>query len=284
MGPITLEVNSFRKKINEIINKSSLNDSIFIENNKTKDSSIYSFKSENYKFNEVKDIYDLVTKLIEEIILKVYSERLINRRLVKILKSVGKEEKAEILNGVMLLIKDDNYCSGEKLAIRKEIMDTLRENNIFNIDGYLRFKPHKINFLIDKSIELVIDDIEMESEYNDFIDMLQYYVKGQTPMIDMVNVIIEKDDFKLMDSYNNEIESQSINEIIEDIYFDEVSKSDILVSSLIVLAPKHIKLHIENDKEEDLLIVLKKIFKDRLSFCYGCNVCRFNMMKNHDGD
>jgi hypothetical protein len=98
----------------------------------------------------------------------------------------------------------------------------------------------------------------------------------------MVNVVIEKDDFKLFDSYNNKIESQSINEVIDDIYFDDINKSDILVSSLIVLAPKKIMMHLENDKEEDLLNILKKIFRDRLSFCYGCNICRFNIKKNNE--
>lgn len=284
MGPITIEINSYRKKVHEIIDLYPLDNIINMEINKFDDRTIYMIKADKENNTEKIDLYNWTTKLIQNIILKVYGMKLINNRLIKLLKAVGKEEKDEIRNGVILILSDDDSCSKEKAAIKNEIRESLLENNLFNIDGYLRFKSHKINCLIDKSIEIVVDDMEMESEYNEFIDMLQFYVDGQIPMIDMVNVIIEKDDFKLFDSYNNKIESQSINEVIDDIYFDDINKSDILVSSLIVLAPKKIVLHIENDKEEDLLIVLKKIFRNRLSFCYGCNICRFNIKKNNDGE
>lgn len=284
MEPITIEINSFRKRVHEIIDLYPLDNIINMEINKFKDRTIYMIKLNNETDSKQVDIYNWTTKLIQNIILKVYGTKLINNRLIKLLKAVGKEEKNEIRNGVIFLLNDDNSCCKEKLAIKNEIGNSLLENNLFNIDGYLRFKPQKINRLIDKSIEMVVDDMEMENEYNEFIDMLQFYVDGQIPMIDMVNVIIEKDDFKLIDSYNNKIESESINEVIDDIYFDDINKSDILVSSLIVLAPKKIMLHLENDKEEDLLNVLKKIFRDRLSFCYGCNICRFNMKKNNDGE
>ena len=283
MESITIEINSFRKKTHEIIDLYPLDNMINMEIIKYDDRTMYMFKL-NKANSEMKDIYNWATRLIQNIIIKVYGAKLINKRLVKLLKAVGKEEKDEIRNGVILLLNDDDICCKEKTAIKKEIEDALLENNLFNIDGYLRFKSQKINGLIDKSIELVIDDMEMESEYNEFIDMLQFYVDEQIPMIDMVNVIIEKNDFKLFDSYNNKIENESINEVIDDIYFDDINKSDVLVSSLIVLAPKKIILHIENDKEEELLNVLKKIFRDRLSFCYGCNICRLNIKKNNDGE
>lgn len=283
MEPITLEINSFREEIYQVISKYPLED-IHMENKNLDGRVIYIFKTLSNSIHQDSHIYHCVTNLIEEIIIKVYTEDLINKGFIKIFRTTDKEEKLKIRDGVMLLIEDEKYCIKEKIAIRKEIISILREKNLFNIDGYLRFKPHKINLFIDKSIETTIEDIQIESEYDDFIDMLQYYVKKQTPIVDLINVIIEKDDFKLLDSYNNEIEGGSINEIIDDLYFDEISKSDILVSSLIVLAPKQIILHVENEKEEDLLIVLKNIFKDRLSFCYGCNLCRFNTFKNKDGD
>lgn len=284
MDPVVIEVSSFRKKVHEIINKYPLDNQIILDNKNYEDRNIYIIKTENNNNINEKIIQDWTTLLIQYIIFEVYTDSLINKRLIKLLKAVGKKEKTEIRNGVIQLLKDDEHCSKEKSAIYDDIMSSILVNNLFNIDGYLRFKSDKINSLIDKSIEMVIEDMEMESEYNEFIDMLQFYVDGQIPLIDIVNVIIEKNDFKLFDSNNNQLESQSINEIIDDLYFDNINKSDILVSSLIVLAPKEIVLHIENDKEEDLLMVLRKVFKNRLSFCYGCNICGFNMVKNKDNE
>ncbi len=192
MEPVVIEVSSFRKKIHEIINKYPLDNQIIFENINYEDRNIYIFKSENNNNINEKIIQGWTALLIQSIIFEVYMESLINKRLIKLLKAVGKKEKTEIKNGVIQLLKDYEHCSKEKSAIYDEIMASILVNNSFNIDGYLRFKPHKINSLIDKSIEMVIDDMEMESEYNEFIDMLQFYVDGQIPLIDMVNVIIEK--------------------------------------------------------------------------------------------
>lgn len=284
MKPVVIEVNSFKEIIGEIINSYPLSNHISLEKKCYDDRNIYIIKPENNKNMDEIIVKHWITLLIQTIIIDVYGESLIDKRLVKLLKTIDKIEKEEIKKNVIILLNDYEHFTNEKNDINNEIIELIFENNLFNIDGYLRFKSYKINSLIDKSIEIVIEDIEIESEYNEFVNMLQYYVETQIPLIDMVNVIIEKDDFKLYDSTNSIIKSQTINEIIEDIYFEDINKSDILVSSLIILAPRKIVLHIENDKEEDLLMVLRRIFKDKLTICYGCDVCQFNIKKNKDSE
>ncbi len=284
METIIIEINSFSRKIHKIIDLYPLDGLISIQTTKFVDRTIYMININDKSVSEQLNIYNWTTRLINNIILKAYGEKITNKRIIKLLKVIGKDEKDKIIQGVNLLLYDDNICTKEKNIIKNEILDLLLENNQFNIDGYLRFQSTKIEKLIDKSIELVMDNIEMESEYNEFIDMLQFYVDGQIPIMDLVNVIIDKNEFKLLDAYNNKIENQSIDEVVEDIDYDNISSSDLLVSSLIVLSPKKIVVHIENDIEEDLLNVLKQIFRDRLSVCYGCNICRVNIKKNNDSD
>lgn len=284
METIIIEINSFSRKIHKIIDLYPLDGLISIQTTKFVDRTIYMININDKSVSEQLNIYNWTTRLIHNIILKAYGEKITNKRIIKLLKVIGKDEKDKIIQGVNLLLYDDNICTKEKNIIKNEILDLLLENNQFNIDGYLRFQSTKIEKLIDKSIELVMDNIEMESEYNEFIDMLQFYVDGQIPIMDLVNVIIDKNEFKLLDAYNNKIENQSIDEVVEDIDYDNISSSDLLVSSLIVLSPKKIVVHIENDIEEDLLNVLKQIFRDRLSVCYGCNICRVNIKKNNDSD
>ncbi len=283
MKPITLEVNSYKSEINNVINKCFLENAILMEHKNFEGRETYVFKSKSNN-KDTEYLYNKIAYLIEDIIINIYSELLINNKALELLKPINKEKKLEIKNGIIELMNDETYCLKEKQDIRKEIIDVLKENNIFNIDGYLRFKPHKINLFIEKSIETILDDIEIVNEYNEFIDMLQYYVDGQTPTIELLNVIIERDSFKLLDSQNKEIENKSIEELAQEINFDGVSSSDILVSSLIVLAPEKIILHIEDNKEEELLIVLKKIFQHRLTFCYGCNICGFQNIEGKDSD
>lgn len=283
MEPIRIEINLSKRKAHEIIENYPLNKKINMEFEKYESRFIYSFTLEKRILRDELSIYNDLSKLIQDIIIGVYGESLINKRITKLLKNIGKFEREEIKKAVISLLKEPGIFTLQKENILNEILGHLLENNYFIIDGYLRFRSSSINSLIDKSIEKVIDDIQMESDYNEFVSMLEYYVETQVPRLDLVNVIIQKDDFQLLDTYNNVIENQSIDDIVADILDGEgISKSDILVSSLIVLAPARIIIHIENDNEQELLTVLKKIFGDRIVLCYGCNVCRFNMVKDKD--
>ena len=47
------------------------------------------------------------------------------------------------------------------------------ENNTLILDGYIRFRSRSFEDLVDKIIEKVILDIQMESEYEDFIEMIE---------------------------------------------------------------------------------------------------------------
>ena len=99
--------------------------------------------------------------------------------------------------------------------------------------------------------------------YEDFIEMLRYYLNSQIPKVDIVNVVINNNGFLLYDHKSRKIENASIKSIIEEYKIDDLSKSDVLVSSLIVLAPNKVIVHIKNDNEKELMQILKKIFTDR---------------------
>ena len=75
--------------------------------------------------------------------------------------------------------------------LNHELLSYLIENNILIIDGYLTFRPKTFNYLIDKAIDKVIIEIQLEKEYDEFIYMLQTFVDSQYPKIDLVNVVIK---------------------------------------------------------------------------------------------
>lgn len=279
MKSIIIEINSFRNKTQEFINSYSLENNIDVKTKDFSDRTDFIINTDIETINLPMDSYIWISKLIRKLIWNIHGKKLIHDRLIKHLEYLSKDEKQKIVISVYNMILDEGSCYKEKISINKDIRRVLSENNLFNVDGYLRFKPHKINKLIDNSIEKVLEDINTENEYNEFIDLLQFYVDGQIPMYDLVNVVINKDNFKISDINNKEIENGSIDEVVEDIYFENINKSDILVSSLIVLAPKNIVLHIENHKEPELISVLKEIFRNRVSICNGCSTCKLSINK-----
>jgi len=157
--------------------------------------------------------------------------------------------------------------------LNHELLSYLIENNILIIDGYLTFRPKTFNYLIDKAIDKVIIEIQLEKEYDEFIYMLQTFVDSQYSKIDLVNVVIKNDRFQLLDADNNKINNDYIEIILEDLFDDDINQSDILLSSLLAVSPLNIVIHIEEGKENELIEVLKKIFRNRIKICDGCSLC-----------
>lgn len=284
MEPIRIGTNLSFEKIEEIIEKYPLNKKVSIDRENHKDRLVYSFSLGKRKsFDEI-SLYNSLANLIQDIILKIYSKDLISFRVNKLFKDFTKSKKEEVINEVYDLLIDNNFSMLEKAMINNEILEYLIENNTLIIDGYLRFRSKTFKSLIDNAIEVIISHIQMENEFEEFINMLQYYVDSQIPKIELVHVMIKNGSFDLFDLDGNKIKTTSLNDIAQDLFFDDITESDILVSSLIVLSPIKIIIHVENDEEKDLMLIIKQIFRDRVVFCNGCNICNHNLINNRIED
>jgi putative sporulation protein YtxC len=269
--PIRISTNLPKDKINELILSHSLDEHISILN-ESSENEISSFVINKKKLDEI-IFYNSLADMVFNLINRFYMDKLIFERVYELLKDFPQGEVDVIGNTVYDLLLDDDYFVKEKNKIKEELRDYLAENNTLIIDGYLRFRSDTYKDLIDLIIEKVVLDVQMETEYEEFIYMLQYYLDSQFPKYDIVNVIIKENNYYLVDSKYKQIESPTIYSIIEEHGMDDFSKADILVSSLIILAPNKIVVHMKNDKEKDLLMILKRIFTNRVSFCYSCDLC-----------
>lgn len=255
-----------KDKVSDIINSSELCsqvDCFSFENR-----NVYSFKIESKNYDEV-FIFSNMADLVQNIINKIYMKKIISKRTAHLLRGFMEDEFTEIEDSVYEILLDENSFIKEKTKIKLEIRDYLMSNKSIIIDGYLRFRNQPFVDLIDRIIEKVVIEMQMEEEYDDFVEMLRYYIEMQIPKIETINVVIKGNEFILMDERKNIIECRSIIEFQE----EDVSKADILLSTIIILSPKNLVVHIKNDKEIDLMNVLKSLYGDRIRFCYSCNMC-----------
>jgi putative sporulation protein YtxC len=275
---IRIGTNLPKDKISEIINSNSFSSKVKMKSESFDNSEFFIFDIDKYRLEEV-SLFNNLAKLIQNIINKLYMKEIIEDKVSAILQDFVQSDIDEVGNTVYDLLLDENYFEDDKSRIEKEIKDYLLENNTLILDGYIRFRSRSFEDLVDKIIEKVILDIQMESEYEDFIEMLQYYLETQLPKVDTVNVIIRNNEFYLLDNKQRPIESTSIKSIIEEYEINDISKADVLVSTLIVLAPNKVVIHIKNDNEKELMQILKKIFTKRLTFCYSCEICDIPTIK-----
>ena len=279
MESIKIVANQPKEKINKVVLSYPFNTKIEFENESVANTESLIFNIDREKVDE-NIIYDSLVNFILHLINKLYMKDIINMEVSIILNDFIDSDIEEVENTVYELLIDEDYFIDDKKIIYNEIREYISNNNILIIEGYLRFRTKSFGNLIDNIIEKVIMDIQMETEYEDFIEMLRYYLNSQIPKVDIVNVVINNNGFLLYDHKSRKIENASIKSIIEEYKIDDLSKSDVLVSSLIVLAPNKVIVHIKNDNEKELMQILKKIFTDRLSFCYSCNLCDKTIVKN----
>lgn len=279
MEPIKIGSTIPAEKITSVIEKIPFKKRININYEEYKDRFMYSFSLGKRRTNEDIILFNIMANFVQDMIIKFYTEDLIYERINQVLRDTNTLDKNKIAEDVYKLILDKNLFVKEKEILNNEILDYLMESNTLIIDGYLTFRPNSFNLIIDKAIEIVMGEIQLEIEYNEFIGMLQFFVDTQPPEIDKVNVIIKEGEFKLLDSHYREIDNEYIATTLQDIFYDDVTKSDILLSTLIALAPSSMVIHVSNDMEKELVDILKEVFRDRAKICEGCSMCELEKIE-----
>jgi putative sporulation protein YtxC len=113
-------------------------------------------------------------------------------------------------------------------------------------------------------------------EYNEYIDTLQIFVDGQYSQIDLVNLVVTKDKMELLDAFQKEINNSEVKALLDEVFDEDISEGDLILSSLLALAPKKIIIHGDELDDSEIILVIKEIFLDRVKTCSGCNLCRLN--------
>jgi putative sporulation protein YtxC len=167
--------------------------------------------------------------------------------------------------------KPGNILSKEEIV--KKILTYFHQNENMNLEGFVRFRLKDIIDEIEMAIEMSVDDFIIQKEYNEFIDLLRYFVELQEPRIDLVNVIKKKNgSFQILDQERKEISSEYLEGYLADMFKDEVEYEDLLVSALINLAPQKIRLHFQRDEVEE---TVRRIFGQKVEICRGCSLCQY---------
>lgn len=262
------------EEIDCMIKKIPLKKNMNVEYKDFNDRSVYSFFLKKHRPTEEIAFLNVLSDFIYEIMIKFYSIDLVEKHVYELLKDIGSIEKNKIIEGVYILLIDEQYFRREKEEIKEEILDFLFQNDTLIVDGYIRFRNENLYVLIEKSIQRIMGDMQLEIEYSEFIDVLKHFLSNQPSKIDTVNLILEEEKFQLLDKKNQIVKRDSISEILEDIYCDDLTQGDILITTLINLAPSNIILHNKGCKDDKLLLVIEKVFEDRIEICLGCNKCR----------
>lgn len=277
MQTIIIGGNENKEEVSTLINEYFSNSKVSIQENVYGDRFEYLFQLNKKKSLEDIALYNKISNLVKDIIIRIYAKSIIKDRVNKICLDYSQSEKEEIVLSTHTILNNDVYFTKEKGIIHEEILNYLIENNTLIIDGFMKFRLNRFLYTIDVSIEKAVGEFEIEKEYLEFLNMLQYFVDIQVPKYDLINVIVKDSGYYLFDKNNEIIENGLLEEIPDDPLYEDVSKADLLISSLIILAPLKLIVHIEEGKEKELISVISQVFRDKLYICNGCDLCKIEV-------
>lgn len=164
---------------------------------------------------------------------------------------------------------------GRKNRITHRIMEHIEQNQLLLVEGFINFRMRDYLTEIKFAVEVAAEELKNEKEYNDFVNLLKYFVDTQAPRIKEVNLLINGNGrFYLWDHKGCKIEEQYVQHYIDDLLLEDLSIDDLLISILISIAPRKIIIHHSSklDQNESLEII-KNVFADKIMFCSGCKHC-----------
>lgn len=164
---------------------------------------------------------------------------------------------------------DDSIFAMNRInSIQSIIKDFIEENDYINIDGYIRFRLKPISKYVEEIVDKVVEIFMVEKEYNEFINLLKYFVDIQDSKIDKINIIIKDNgEYEVIDGDGNDIFKDFINDLVENKDDKKINPEDIIISGLITNAPKEVCIYNkEMCQNTEFLNTITSVFRERVVF------------------
>lgn len=226
----------------------------------------------------VKQIRDKLHQYIADTVSEIILEDLQSQMVEKIIQDeyfyFGKEERNKILRDAMAImwggnpiVRSEVIRSRWRSRVWKRIMEHLENNDELVLEGFIRFRMKDFISELEDAVDRAVDDLLIEKEYTEFIKLLRYFVEIQEPKVEEVHVLLGEDKrYTLLDSSLHIINNDILEDLAKEISDKEISYDDLLISSLITIAPKKITIHqFDKIKNTELLNTINNVFTGKVT-------------------
>ncbi len=220
-----------------------------------------------------------LTLLVTDLLLDQVSKNLL-QRMIRIDHPYLSKKEAEALSKQVVYSLTKSGENERFFRIHREVENFLDENNSIFLEGFLRFRLKDYFFELKENLEEAIEEFLADKEYQEFIKLLQYFVEIQEPKVIEVHVIFySKDNFRLLDEEEKPLDQEYLLKTLGDLRDEGLKYEDLLLSALITLSPQRIILH--HSKSTNIVNTILNVFKERVTFCRDCELCRNTEEKEH---
>jgi putative sporulation protein YtxC len=217
---------------------------------------------------------------VAEYILAVDEPELIRGIISREFHPKHREEIDQVAEYTFHLLHETETDEGDRsFDQRKEkmvrtVVRYLSQHRNLAVDGFVRFRLKKYHRVLVNLVEHAIDEYLLDQEYQEFIDLLKYFVLVQKSKVPMVHVIhTGKRKFQVLEADGRPLRLKEMDGVVQEMMDHSYSQEDLIVSTLLTVAPERIILHTRHDKE-NVIRTLMQIFEGRVVVCHGCPECR----------
>lgn len=264
MQTITISIEKNTDVLTELIQK-NISDSIEIKN-------IEKNKIE-FSSTDISLLHLKIAETLTEYIIEHEEKNILKMILMHDYLLLNKSERLHVLNEACQLINENEsdfiktlILLKRRFLIKQNILEYLNENTRLDVNGFVAFRLTAYKKMLSELIQKVIEDLKVQQEYKEFINMLKFFVETQKNRSNKIHIIFEKNgEYTLFDENNKDITEKCFSEFSETKEQNNLNNEDVLISSLITLAPKKVFLHFETENfNKKIVHTIEQIFENKV--------------------
>lgn len=140
------------------------------------------------------------------------------------------------------------HYNRRKALIEESTVEYLKDNSFIIISGFVNFRLEEYKNELRKLCQNAAEEFSALKEYDEFLNMLRFFVSVQMPKEPLVHVVKRNGVLRILNKHKKDITNRYSNEFA--FSPDDFTHEDIALSALITISPKSIIIHDkkENDK------------------------------------
>ena len=222
---------------------------------------IFYDKSHTYTVVDLSDnnIFTKYIKALANFIIEKYESKILKRIINKNYPEIPNITVKEIIQQ-----KTDEDLDERKRVVEKILRGYFAENKSASVEGIVNFRLNEYKMKLNTLAENLVDIYYLNREYEDFIELLRYFVSVQDCRPEIIYIKVnEMAMYTVLNEKKHDITRQTLVEIISLKDAESVAYDDLLISMLISLAPKKIIVeNKENIKNTQLFETIEKVFEN----------------------
>lgn len=239
-----------------------------------------SWSAEEYNAETIEWARAFVSLAVAEWVLRVKEPEVLEEIAADLLEAEALEEEWPfILPYVQRICQDQEeggtdllQATARKAAVYRKVFAFLEEERELNVLGFVRFRLQEHWNELFEMVETGLDDYLEDKQYQEFVDLLRYFIAAQETKQEVVHVVPSVDKpFLLYDKHGQRLRLEQLDAVFS-IGEQNSREEDYLVSALVTLAPERVVLHLVQDRPA-LIQTIHSIFDGKVMTCHSCPLC-----------